>query len=203
MKKNSGLRSGIVVLVLLLAVGFAAVTTQLVINGTINIGANTSDFIDNIQFYTATATGESEKSGESSASVSGTYSRVLTFTTQELDKIGEKSVLTYTIKNGSMYDALLGDMKCVFGSYDEDTFPSSGAALSLTDSTGHITIKSNNELSGTTLAKKPANGSYTSSDSATVEVEMIKSYVGNGVDSSENSKTITFSCMLSATAVAE
>jgi cytochrome c oxidase assembly protein Cox11 len=201
MNNKSGIRTGIVVLVLLLAVGFAAVTTQLVINGTINIGANTSDFESNVKFHTASATGSANASvtGDTNAAASiSSDGKTITFTTQILDTIGETSVLEYDVENGSQYDAQLGDMKCVEGNYNATNFPAT-ATTSFTDTTGHVTVTSNNELTGTTIAKKSGTTPTVSAGKAHVTVTMIKSYVGDDTTTPPTTqKTITFTCMMTA-----
>ena len=97
MKRN--LKLSMLVLVLLLAVGFAAVSTTLIINGTAKFGTNEEDFdviftksvIDGVD-VTDTTISEDGKS--------------LTFTTNELAKADDKSVLDFEVTNNStQYDA--------------------------------------------------------------------------------------------------
>ena len=56
MKKNKTAKTGIIVAILLLAVGFAAITTTLVINGTAKIVPDSENFEKNVIFTEATAT---------------------------------------------------------------------------------------------------------------------------------------------------
>ena len=193
MKKKSGMRSGIVVLVLLLAVGFAAVTTQLVINGTINIGANSTDFEQNVIFKTATHTGDVQLDGETAGTATiSADGKTITYSTQVLDNIGETATLTYTIQNNSQYGASLGQLKCSWGStYDEST-----AAASLTDNE-YVNVVATNGLNGTTLAKGAVTDTTNISAADTVVVTQKKSYAG---DASNTSHTYTFTCQMTATA---
>ena len=55
MKKNKTAKTGIIVAILLLAVGFAAITTTLVINGTAKIVPDSENFEKNVIFTDATA----------------------------------------------------------------------------------------------------------------------------------------------------
>ena len=187
MKK--GITLGIVVMVLLLAVGFAAVTTQLVVNGTINIAPNTTDFETNVQFYSAQATGSAKSGVTGDADASAELSadkKTITFTTQILDELNEEAVLSYDIDNQSTYDAKLGDMLCSLG----NTFDENNASLSLV--TSFVTITSTNELKNTVVASK----SHTSSK-GTVVVKQTKTY-----DGSITGDTLTFTCKMIATAQA-
>jgi hypothetical protein len=210
MNKKSGIRTGIVVLVLLLAVGFAAVTTQLVINGTINIGANTSDFVDNVVFHSATASGPADPSvtGDTAATVTGQGTRTLVFTTQILDYIGESATLEFDIENGSQYTAQLGTLKCAEGTYTADNFPTATAAKSFTSADGYVTVTADDGLDQDTIAKKSNSTATVSTDKGHVTVTMIRSFTGVEADptanppvEASNSKTLTFTCMIDASAV--
>jgi hypothetical protein len=186
MKSKNGVKIGIVVLVLLLAIGFAAVTTQLFINGTINIGPDTNDFNTNVTFYSATATGAAQQgvTGDVAASASlSNDKKTITFTTQILDTIGEESLLEYDVDNQSTYDALLGDMVCSLG----NTFDAENASLTL--NTEYVRITSNNELKNTVVA----SGTHTSTKGS-VLVKQIKSYNGT------TATNLQFTCRMNADA---
>ena len=91
--------------VLLMAVGFAAVSTTLYINGQTKINANHDDF--NVYYSDAYVNGEQDKS----VITDNTH---ISFTT-ELSTLGEKYVLDYEVTNGSKnYDAELV-MECTEG----------------------------------------------------------------------------------------
>ena len=104
MKKKS-----ILILVLLLAVGFAAVSTTLLINGTTKIGVDES-FDDDVIFTRAemddpsTKTkDDNEKGGEAEIQEG---SKTIILATGNLTSLGNTSTLTYEITNQNLnYDA--------------------------------------------------------------------------------------------------
>ena len=101
MKKKKTL----LLVVLLMAVGFAAVSTTLYINGQTKINANQDDF--NVYYSDAKVNGVQDKS----VITDDTH---ITFTTT-LETLGEKYVLDYDVTNGSKnYDAELV-MECSEG----------------------------------------------------------------------------------------
>ena len=92
-------RASIVVAILLLAVGFAAVSTTLIINGSVNIGENTDDF--SVIFTKATLDGT-----DVYASVIDDTKKIITFETSDLKTLNQTSVLNYEVTNNSAnYDA--------------------------------------------------------------------------------------------------
>ena len=95
MKKKSML----IIAILLMSIGFAAISTTLIINGTAKVSENNEDFsviftaasIDGNDVY-STAVDETKKT--------------ITFTTSELKTLNQTSVLTYEVTNNSSnYDA--------------------------------------------------------------------------------------------------
>lgn len=89
----------IIALIVLLSIGFAAVSTNLLINGTIGIGSNESEF--NIIFTYASLNGV-----ERNDFIEQEKKQTLTFTTDKLTKVGEEAVLDYEVTNTSrLYDA--------------------------------------------------------------------------------------------------
>ena len=95
MKRNS--RIGIIILMIILSIGFAAVTTNLIINGAAIVGINPSDF--DIYFSFAKA----EQGGTATISDDG---KVITYSTKLLTKVNDKARLDYTVTNNSSnYDA--------------------------------------------------------------------------------------------------
>ena len=95
MKKKSML----IVAILLMSIGFAAISTTLIINGNAKVSENNEDFsviftaasIDGKDVYT-TAVDETKKT--------------ITFTTSELKTLNQTSILTYEVTNNSSnYDA--------------------------------------------------------------------------------------------------
>lgn len=112
-KKNLGI---IMLLALLfVGIGFAAITTNLSIDGTAKINGNSSNFTSNIQFETASA-------GTGATATISTDKKSVTFTTQDLKAINDSSVLTYTIKNASNYGATLGPVTCTSTDSDYATY---------------------------------------------------------------------------------
>lgn len=184
MKRNNSLKVGIVVLVLLLAVGFAAVTTTLIINGTINIGANQEDFQTNVIFVEASAEGAADANvtGDAAAAAQiSTDGKTITFTTQILDSIGETATLKYKVKNNSQYDAKINSMTC--------NRTDSGAV----NMNEYVTIT--NSTTGFVDSVIAKGGT---SAEQTVEVKMIKSYANTG--NTGDKVTFTFTCTINATA---
>ena len=93
MKRTS--KIGIVILILFLVIGFALVTTNLIINGGVKIG--TADF-DVYFSYVNTNTGNT-------ATISNDK-KTITFNTKELNTVGEQAVLVFRVMNSSRdYDA--------------------------------------------------------------------------------------------------
>lgn len=170
MKKNKVSKTGIIVAILLLAIGFATVSTVLYINGVINIGPNTQDFEDKVIFKTA----EIDNGYAVTNAEIAQDGKSITFTTPVMKSINEVYTLSYTIENGSQYDAVIGELTCVAKKDD----PNAGLIGT------YVTITPANALKDTELK------SGDTSDSDTVTVKMIKSYAG------DNDKTVEFTCTL-------
>ena len=163
--KDKKIKLGIIIAFLVLGVAYAAITTNLSIVGSTSVKGDSSDFSDNVIFATATA------SSGSSATIS-TDKHTITFTTAELQTVGDEATLTYTIKNESNYGAGISAVSCTstdtsFATYVTAT-PSRTAELAL------------------------AKGATSSSE--TVKIKMIKSYAETDV------KSMTFTCTMTATA---
>lgn len=155
MKKNKTAKTGIIVAILLLAVGFAAITTTLVISGTAKIVPDSENFEKNVIFTEATAT-------EGATATISTDGKTITFTTQEMKNIGDEATLTYKIKNASQYDALIGSITC--------EAPKSK----------YLTVTPSNGLNGTTVAK-----GTTSATSDTVKVVQKRSFVSTDTETTK------------------
>ena len=92
-------KSIIAVTILLLAVGFAAISTTLIINGSTKVGENTDGF--SVIFTAASIDGKDVYS----TAVDETK-KTITFTTSELKTLNQTSVLNYEVTNNSSnYDA--------------------------------------------------------------------------------------------------
>ena len=136
MKKKSML----IIAILLMSIGFAAISTTLILNGNANVSENNEDFsviftaasIDGNDVYT-TAVDETKKT--------------ITFTTSELKTLNQTSILTYEITNNSSnYDANVR-VTCV---------PSTGTTAKYTS------IKNKLENDATVVkAKSSVNGTLT------------------------------------------
>ena len=136
MKKKSML----IVAILLMGIGFAAISTTLIINGNAKVSENNEDFsviftaasIDGKDVYT-TAVDETKKT--------------ITFTTSELKTLNQTSVLTYEVTNNSSnYDANV-NVTCV---------PKTGTTAKYTS------IKNKLENDATVVkAKSTVNGTLT------------------------------------------
>ena len=95
MKKKSML----IVAILLMSIGFAAISTTLIINGNANVSENNEDF--SVIFTAASIDGKDVYS----TAVDETK-KIITFETSELKTLNQKSILTYEVTNNSSnYDA--------------------------------------------------------------------------------------------------
>ena len=92
-------RSAIIIAIILMSIGFAAVSTTLVINGNTKVSENEEDF--SVIFTAASLDGK-----DVSSSVIDDTKKIITFETSELKTLNQTSVLTYEITNNSSnYDA--------------------------------------------------------------------------------------------------
>ena len=136
MKKKSML----IVAIILMSIGFAAISTTLILNGNANVSENNEDFsviftaasIDGNDVYT-TAVDETKK--------------IITFETSELKTLNQTSILTYEVTNNSSnYDAKV-TVTCV---------PKTGTTAKYTS------IKNKLEKDATVIkAKSSVNGTLT------------------------------------------
>ncbi len=121
----------ILVLILLLTIGFASVSTSLVVNGVIGIAKKKSDF--NVIFTSAIVNGNS--------GVTATISedkKTITFATDRLSMIGDKAKLIYKVKNNStQYDANV-KVTCSGGNEEYLNMKSEFAGKSLPLSEGEL-----------------------------------------------------------------
>ena len=95
MKKKSML----IIAILLMSIGFAAISTTLILNGNANVSENNEDF--SVIFTAASIAGKDVYS----TAVDDTK-KTITFTTSELKTLNQTSILTYEVTNNSSnYDA--------------------------------------------------------------------------------------------------
>ena len=96
MRKN---KKWLLAAILLLGIGFAAVSTTLYINGNVGITANEADF--DVKFTKATLDGTDISSTAISAD-----GKTITYGTNDLSMVGDKSTLDFEVTNNSeLYDA--------------------------------------------------------------------------------------------------
>ncbi len=87
------------ILIILLVIGFASVTTSLIINGNLKIGFNSDDY--DVIFIEALLDGK-----ESTNAIINDDRKTITFTTDKLINIGDSARLDYKVRNIShQYDA--------------------------------------------------------------------------------------------------
>lgn len=170
MRNNKTAKMGILAVIVLLAVAFAAtITTNLIINGTAPVQSNQDDFSNNVKFSTADATKpylmvNGVKSTEVVPEVSAD-GKTINFTAPALKALNDSVELHYWVVNESQnYDAKLGDLTCEVKLNNEV----------VAEANSHISVTPANGFNDLTLA----SGNTTTSDDS-VEVKMVKSYEGD------------------------
>ena len=152
MKKRASIR----VAILLLAVGFAAISTTLIINGNTKVGENTDDF--SVIFTAASLDGT-----DVYKNVISEDKKTITFETSDLKTLNQTSVLNYEVTNNSAnYDAEV-TVNC---KVKDDAV------------TKYTSIK--NELEGNAtkvLAKETLNGTLTVTLNKTATEEVKEQYI--------------------------
>ena len=92
-------KSAIIVAILIMCVGFAAISTTLIINGSTKVGENTDDF--SVIFTAASLDGT-----DVYANIISEDKKTINFSTNDLKTLNQTSVLTYEVTNNSSnYDA--------------------------------------------------------------------------------------------------
>ena len=92
-------KSAIIVAILIMCIGFAAISTTLIINGSAKVGENTNDF--SVMFTSASLDGQ-----DVYANVISEDKKKITFETNDLKTLNQTSVLNYEVTNNSAnYDA--------------------------------------------------------------------------------------------------
>lgn len=90
----------LIILIVLMSIGFASISTTLIINGFANVSENTDDFsvifteanLDGVDIYNTSSVSNDKKS--------------ISFKSSELKRIGDESILKYEVtNNSSQYDA--------------------------------------------------------------------------------------------------
>ena len=152
MKKKSML----IVAILLMSIGFAAISTTLILNGTAKVSENNEDF--SVIFTAASIDGKDVYSTAVDAT-----KKTITFATSELKTLNQTSILTYEVTNNSSnYDAEL-NVTCV---------PKEGTTAKYTS------IKNKLENDATVVkAKETLNGTLTVTLNKTATEEVREEYV--------------------------
>lgn len=212
-------KKSIIVLVVLLAIGFAAVTTTLTINGTIHLGANEDNFKNNLLFtraaldYSDTTKTDLEVNTATDATAKPNVAdkleilesgKKIKFSTETLTNIDETATLTYDIKNNSQYGAQFEGIQCtVKDETGKDVTSEIGDATKQ-----YIKLETDNvdELIG---SKDKSNNTITGK---TLKVTMIRSYVGTAATEADgetpaqpakNSTSYEIECEIKASGVSE
>ena len=144
-----------VIAILLLAIGFASVSTTLIINGSAKVSENNEDF--SVIFTAATLDGKDVYS-----SVVDDTKKIITFETSELKTLNQTSVLTYEVTNNSSnYNAEV-NVTCV---------PKDGTTAKYTS------IKNKLDNDATVVkAKESVNGTLTITLNKTTTEEVTEEY---------------------------
>ena len=148
-------KSAIIIAIILMSIGFAAVSTTLIINGNAKVSENSEDF--SVIFTAASIDGNDVYS----TAVDDTK-KIITFTTSELKTLNQTSVLTYEVTNDSSnYDANV-NVTCV---------PKEGTTAKYTS------IKNKLENDATVVkAKSTVNGTLTITLNKTATEEVSEEY---------------------------
>lgn len=141
---------GIIIAILLIAIGFAAVTTTLYINGNLTIRSNNDDFNSNVIFTKA-------KTDDASIASISTDGKTITFIARELSALGDEVVLDFIVKNNSrQYDAN-AIINCDYDNKENNY----------------------NEYTNITINPSEFNLPATESQDGKLKVRLIKSFVGD------------------------
>lgn len=204
-------KKSIIVLIVLLSIGFAAVTTTLTINGTIRLGANQSNFENNLVFTKASLTySDTTKTGVENVTGAGAEGdplriidngKGISFTTDTLKNIGETATLTYDITNNSQYVAEFTGITCtVTNAANEDV------TASVTGGTEYITLNAGDFKEQKEGATERTNIKLAKTETLagrTLVVTLRKSYVGTAADGSDATTQYTVNCSIAASGLSE
>ena len=149
-------KSAIIIAIILMSIGFAAVSTTLIMNGNAKVSENNEDF--SVIFTAASIDGKDVYS----TAVDDTK-KIITFETSELKTLNQTSILTYEVTNNSSnYDANV-TVTCV---------PKDGTTAKYTS------IKNKLENDATVVkAKSSVNGTLTVTLDKTSTEEVSEEYV--------------------------
>lgn len=188
-------KKSIVVLVLLMVIGFAAVTTTLTINGVIRLGANQENFKNNLIFTKAELTySDTNKTVAEGEVTISEDKKGINFNTQELKNIGENVTLTYDVTNNSQYEAEFTGITCTVTNAE-----GTDVTEAVNKNTEYITLDytKNKDAEGNN-AKISANGGVLTGK--TLKVTLRKSYVGTETTTTTN---YNVNCTINASGLSE
>lgn len=188
-------KKSIVVLVLLMVIGFAAVTTTLTINGVIRLGANQENFKNNLIFTKAELTySDTNKTVAEGEVTISEDKKGINFNTQELKNIGENVTLTYNVKNNSQYRAEFTGITCTVTNAE-----GTDVTEAVNNNTEYITLEytKNKDEEGNN-AKISENGGVLTGE--TLKVTLRKSYVGTETTTTTN---YNVNCTINASGLSE
>ena len=149
-------KSAIIVAILIMSIGFAAISTTLIINGNAHISENADDF--SVMFTSASLDGQ-----DVYANVISEDKKTITFETSDLKTLNQTSVLNYEVTNNS-------------ANYDAEVSVNCKAKENTTAKYTSIT----NELENNTTvvkAKESVNGTLTITLNKTATEEVREEYV--------------------------
>ena len=149
-------KSAIIIAIILMSIGFAAVSTTLIINGNAKVSENQDDF--SVIFTAASIDGKDVYS-----TVVDSTKKIITFETSELKTLNQTSVLTYEVTNNSSnYDANV-TVTCI---------PKEGTTAKYTS------IKNKLDNDATVVkAKSSVNGTLTVTLNKTATEEVSEEYI--------------------------
>ena len=148
-------KSAIIIAIILMSIGFASISTTLILNGSAKVSENNEDF--SVIFTAASIDGKDVYS-----TVVDDTKKIITFETGELKTLNQTSILTYEVtNNSSQYDAEV-KVTCV---------PKEGSTAKYTS------IKNKLENDATkVLAKSSVNGTLTITLNKTATEEVSEEY---------------------------
>ncbi len=148
-------KSAIMIAIILMSIGFASISTTLIINGNVKVSENNEDF--SVIFTAASIDGKDVYS-----TVVDDTKKTITFETSELKTLNQTSILTYEVtNNSSQYDAEV-NVTCV---------PNEGTTAKYTS------IKNKLENDATVVkAKSSVNGTLTVTLNKTSTEEVSEEY---------------------------
>lgn len=188
-------KKSIVVLVLLMVIGFAAVTTTLTINGVIRLGANQENFKNNLIFTKAELTySDTNKTVAEGEVTISEDKKGINFNTQELKNIGENVTLTYDVTNNSQYRAEFTGITCTVTNAE-----GTDVTEAVNNNTEYITLEyTKNKDEEENNAKISGNGGVLTGE--TLKVTLRKSYVGTETTTTTN---YNVNCKINASGLSE